>query len=174
MIERGNAQYFLHFYIFQNVLYFSTFFMFFNTLSPFWTKSQHVRRKADTIFQMIFNLIHSGNRKTPMHQDTSVRSIHDTCRSKKFAWIMNNLGLYTSYDKIERVDTVLEQLTIHMAGSHRVPVTPSVVPHELVHGAMESLIWKETQFLASVEATTLSSCYFKTLKIPNFGTNSYR
>ena len=50
---------------------------------------------------------------------------------------MNNLGLYTSYDKIERVDTVLEQLTIHMAGSHRVPVTPSVVPHELVHGAME-------------------------------------
>ena len=50
---------------------------------------------------------------------------------------MNHLGLYTSYDKIERVDTVLVQHIIHMAGSHRVPVTPSVVPHELVHGAME-------------------------------------
>ena len=51
-----------------------------------------------------------------------------------------------------------------MADSHLVPVPSSIVPHELVHGEMDNFDHKG-KFLASEEATTLSSCYFKTLKI---------
>ena len=60
--------------------------------------------------------------------------------------------------------------------SHRVPVPSSIVPHELVYGAMESFnhTKKKRQFLASEEAMTLSSCYFKALGIPSFATDSYR
>ena len=49
---------------------------------------------------------------------------------------MNPLGLSTSYDAVERIDTAQVQHTIAMAGSYRVPTPPSIVPHELVHGVM--------------------------------------
>ena len=115
--------------------------MFFNTLSPFRTKSQHIRRKTD-IFQIIYNLIHNGKRKTPMHVALS-EAIHDTCRSKKLIRIMNHLGLCISYEEVERIDTALAQHTIDMTGSHRVPIPSSIVPHELVHGAMDNFDYKE-------------------------------
>ena len=84
---------------------------------------------------------------------------------------MNPLGLSTSYDAVERIDTAQVQHTIAMAGSYRVPTPPSIVPHELVHGVMGNFDnKKKTQFLA----TTLSSCYLKTLKIPNSATKSCR
>ena len=59
-----------------------------------------------------------------------------------------------------------------MAGSHRVPVPSSIIPHELVHVVMDNFDHKKIQFLASEEATTLSSYYIKTLKIPNFAMDS--
>ena len=40
-------------------------------------------------------------------------------------------------------------------------------------GQWTILIIKKTKFLASEETMTLSSCYFKTLNIPNFATNNY-
>ena len=143
--------------------YFESWETFFNTLSPFRTKSQHIRRKIDIIFQIIYNLIHNGKRKTPMHVALS-EAIHDTSRSKKLIRIMNHLGLCTSYEEVERIDTALVQHTMNMTGSHRVPIPSSIVPHELVHEAMDNFDHKETQFLASEEVTTLSSCYFKTFQ----------
>ena len=59
-----------------------------------------------------------------------------------------------------------------MAGSHRVPVPSSIIPHELAHVVMDNFDHKKIQFLASEEAATLSSYYFKTLKIPNFAMDS--
>ena len=56
---------------------------------------------------------------------------------------MNHLGLCTSYDEDERIDTALMQHTIDMAGSHRVPLPSSIAPHELVHGAMNNFDHKE-------------------------------
>ena len=98
-------------------------------------------------------------------------AIHDKFRSKKFIKIMNHLHLCTSYDEVERINTVLVQHTIYMAGFYFVQGLPSIVPHDLVHGAMDNLITENTQFLELEEAKTLCSCYFKTLKILNFATN---
>ena len=44
---------------------------------------------------------------------------------------MNHLVLWTSYEEVERIDTVLVQHTIEMASSHHVPVPSSIVPQEL-------------------------------------------
>ena len=56
---------------------------------------------------------------------TFIEATHSTCRSKKLTRITNPLGLWTSYDEVERIDTALAEHTIDMSGSHRVPVTPS-------------------------------------------------
>lgn len=56
---------------------------------------------------------------------TLIEATHNTCRSKKLTQITNPLGLCTSYDEVERIDTALAEHTIDMAGSHRVPVPPS-------------------------------------------------
>ena len=85
---------------------------------------------------------------------------------------MSHLGLCTSLEEVERTDTALVLHTIDMAGSHRVPAPSSIIPHQLVHVAMDNFDHKKIQFLASEEATILSSYYFKTLKIPNFATDS--
>ena len=70
-------------------------------------------------------------------------AIQDTCRSKMLIQIMNQLGLCTSYDEGERIDTALVQYKIDMADYHRVQVPPSAVPHELVHGTMDNFDHKE-------------------------------
>ena len=41
--------------------------LFLNTLFPYRKKSIHIQRKCDNIFQIVFNLIHNGEKKTPMH-----------------------------------------------------------------------------------------------------------
>ena len=56
---------------------------------------------------------------------------------------MNHLVLWTSYEEVERIDTVLVQHTIEMASSHHVPVPSSIVPQELVHGAIDNFDHKE-------------------------------
>ena len=56
---------------------------------------------------------------------------------------MNHLGLCTSYEEVERIDTALVQHTLDMAGSHRVLVSSSFVPHELVRRIMDSFDHKE-------------------------------
>ena len=72
----------------------------------------------------MYNLVHNGRIKTQMHV-TLIEATHNTCRSKKLTRITNPLGLCTSYDEVERIDTALAEHTIDMAGSHRVPVPPS-------------------------------------------------
>ena len=117
--------------------HFESWEKFFNTFCPFRTRSLNIQRKTDSIFQIIFNLIHNGRRKTPMHVALA-EAIHETCKSKKLIRIMNHLGLCTSYDEVERIDTTLVQRTADMAGFHRVPVPPSIVSDNIVQGAMDS------------------------------------
>jgi len=45
-------------------------------------KSDHAKRKCDNIFQTVFNLVHNGKKKTPMHISIA-QTIHDICRSKQ-------------------------------------------------------------------------------------------
>ena len=71
-------------------------------------------------------------------------AIRDTRRSKKLIQIMHHLGLCTSHDEVERIDTALVQHKIDMTGSHRIPVQPSIVPHEFVYRASTILITKNS------------------------------
>ena len=52
--------------------------LFFYALFSNRKRSKHIKRKCDNIFQIIFNMIHSGGKRTPMHV-SSAQTVHDTC-----------------------------------------------------------------------------------------------
>ena len=74
---------------------------FFNALFPARSSSESIRRKCDVIFQIVFNIINGGQRKTPLHTAIA-QSIHGTCKSRNLIQIFNRLGLCISYDNLER------------------------------------------------------------------------
>ena len=41
-----------------------------------------MQRKCDSIFQIVFSLVHNGQKKTPVHVSIS-QTIHEVCRSKE-------------------------------------------------------------------------------------------
>ena len=127
-------------YYYRNRL--STWEMFFDTMFPNRQSSEQIKRKCDTIFQIAFNMIHSGQKKTPMYTAIA-QSIHDTCKSKKLIQIMNRLGVCISYDDLERIDIDIAKRTIDLAGSNRVPVPLNVTPSSIIHGATDNFDHEE-------------------------------
>ena len=111
--------------------------LFFSTLFIYGKESVHIQRKCDNIFQMIFNMVHNGQKKTPMHVGLS-ETVHDICRSKELIQIMNRMGLCQSYDEVEQLDSGLAQRTFEKAGVHHVPVPPSIDHGVLIQGAMDN------------------------------------
>ena len=105
--------------------------LFLNTLFPYRKKSIHIQRKCDNIFHIVFNLIHNGEKKTPMHVSIS-QTIHEVCRSKELIQIFNRMGLCRSYDEVEKIDSALAQRTISRAGLNHVPVPLSIQPKVLI------------------------------------------
>ena len=81
---------------------------FFDCMFPSESSSVSITRKCDVIFQIIFNLIHNGQRKTPSHTAIS-QSIHETCKSKTLIQIFKRLGLAISYDHVKRIDIGIGQ-----------------------------------------------------------------
>ena len=72
---------------------------------------------------MIFNMVHNGQKKTPVHVCLS-ETVHDICCSKELIQIMSRMGLCRSYDEVERVDSTL--------------APPSIQPGDLIQGAMDN------------------------------------
>ena len=116
--------------------------LFFNILFIYGKESVHIQRKCDNIFQIIFNMVHNGQKKTPMHVGLS-ETVHDICRSKELIQIINRMGLCRSYDEVERIDSGLAQRTFEKAGVHRVPVPPSIEHGVLIQGAMDNFDHEE-------------------------------
>ena len=116
--------------------------LFFNTLFPSRKKSDHIKRKCDNIFQIVFNLVHNGKKRTPMHVSIA-QAIHDVCRSKQLIQIFNHRGFCNSYDEVDRIDSALAQRTIDRAGINHVPVPPSIHPCVLIQGAMDNFDHEE-------------------------------
>ena len=56
---------------------------------------------------------------------------------------MNPLGLSVRYKEVERIDIMLANRTIDQAVEHRVPVSSSIVPHKVTHGAMDNFDHEE-------------------------------
>ena len=109
---------------------------------PSRSSSVSIKRKCDVIFQIIFNLIHKGQRKTPFHTAIS-QSIHDTCKSKYLIQIFNRLGLGISYDEVERIDIGITQEIIHLTGPNRVPVPKNINSSSIICGAMDNFDHEE-------------------------------
>ena len=116
--------------------------LFFNTLFDYRKKSVHIQRKCDNVFQIIFNIVHNGQKKTPMHVSLP-ETVHDICRSKELIQILNRIGLCMSYNEVERLDNNLALRTIKKADIHRVPVPPSIQPGLLIQGAMDNFDHEE-------------------------------
>ena len=95
-----------------------------------------VKRKCKVVFQIVYNLIHNGQRKTPLHTVIS-QSIHDTCESKSLIQMFHRLGLCISYDDLELVDIAITQEIINLAGPNRVPVPKNINSSSIIHGAMD-------------------------------------
>ena len=104
---------------------------------PYRIKSDNIKRKCDTLFQVFFYLIHNGKSKTPLHVSLA-ESIHDICRSKNLIMNLNRLGLCVSYDEVERIDINLAQRTIDAAGENLVPVPPVINSSAIIQGAMDN------------------------------------
>ena len=51
--------------------------IFFDTLFSRRKRSEHIKREGDNIFQFIFNIVHNGKEKTPMHISVA-QTIHNT------------------------------------------------------------------------------------------------
>ena len=75
--------------------------MLFNSLFPQRNRSEYMIRKRDTIFQIVFNLVHSCRNKVPLHISIS-QGIHDKCRSKQLIQILSKLEICFNYDELKR------------------------------------------------------------------------
>ena len=75
--------------------------------------------------EIVFNMIHNGQKKTPSHTAIA-QSIHNTCKSKKFIQIMNSLGLSIVTMILNALILGITQHTIQLAGNHRVPIVSNI------------------------------------------------
>ena len=110
---------------------------FFNIMFPYRTKSLHIQRKCDTLFQIIHYILHNGRKHNPFHVSLA-ELIHDNSRSKILIQIMNKLGLCISYDELERIDFGLAQRIIDATGSNRTPVPLTIDSSSIIHGVKDN------------------------------------
>ena len=127
---------------------------FFDCMFPGRSSSVSIKRKCDVFFQIIFNLIHNGQRKTPFHTafSTISQSIHDTCKSKKLIQIFNQLGLDISYGKVERIDIGITQELINLTGPNIVRVPKNINSSSIIHGAIDNFDHEGNTFSGIVES----------------------
>ena len=102
---------------------------FFDALFSNRKRSEHIKRKCDNIFQIIFNMIPSGGKRTPMHVSLA-QTVHDTCRSKQLIEILSRMGFTISYSELEKIDNGLAQRIIRTASDDHVP--PSIKTSVLI------------------------------------------
>ena len=94
---------------------------FFNTMLPFRKTLEALERKSDTIFQIMYLLIHNSAKTTPL-QVFVAEAIHDISRSKRLINIMNQLGVSTSYMEVLGIDIIAAKRIIEMTEEKSVSV----------------------------------------------------
>ena len=119
--------------------------MFFNSLFPQRSRYENLIRKCDTIFQIVFNLVHNCRRKVPLHVSIS-QGIHDKCRSKQLIQILNKLGLCISYDELERIDCSLANEIMSYCIESKVPLPQTITSSSIIHGAVDNFDHNENTF----------------------------
>ena len=102
-----------------------------------WKASEVIQRKCDTVFQMVYYMVHDGNKKKPLHVSTA-QAIHETCRSKVLITSLNHLGIAVSYDTVERQDHQLATRIITLAEGHLIPIPPIIIKGKPLRAAMDN------------------------------------
>ena len=82
---------------------------------------------CEMIFQVVVTLILGDTKASPFTVEIT-QSNHDACRSKHLITVFNRLGLCTSYESMELIDTSLTQRIITETDEHRVPVSSKITP----------------------------------------------
>ena len=108
-------------------------------MTPFFQTAQHrsILCGSNIIYRIVFNIVHTGQKKTPLHVSSS-EAIHDTGQSKKLIQILNRMGLCTIYEELEIIDVGLAQRIIDLGREPRVPVPPVIQDGVMLHGAMDN------------------------------------
>ena len=73
--------------------------------------SDEKRRKANSLFQIMYFMLHNGCKRTPMHIMNS-EAIYDACKSATLITSFNHFGLCTSYDELLRYQNDMASFTI--------------------------------------------------------------
>ena len=110
---------------------------FFNILIDQKDKSKIKQRICDSVFQILYKMIHNNGRRTPL-AISFAQAIQDICRSRHLTNLGCKLGFSVSYDEIERIDTDMVQRIIDQAGEFRVPVPPSIDPKMVINAATDN------------------------------------
>ena len=114
---------------------------FFNEMFPYRKESSIMRRKCDTIFQIVYNMVHDSSKVSPLSILVS-ESLHDLTKSKKLIEIFNRLGISINYKAMQNIDANTSKRIIDSAGENRVPVVESII-EDLLNGVMDNFDHEE-------------------------------
>ena len=114
---------------------------FFNEMFPYRKQSPIIQRKCDTIFQIVYNMVHDSRKVSPLSILVS-ESLHDLTKSKKLIEIFNRLGLCINYKAMQNIDVNTSKRIIDSAGENRVPVVESII-EDLINGVMDNFDHEE-------------------------------
>ena len=73
--------------------------------------SNEKRRKMNSLFQIMYYMLHKGSKRTPLHIMNS-EAIYDSCKSATLITSFNHFGLCTSYDELMRFQNDLASFTV--------------------------------------------------------------
>ena len=99
--------------------------------------SDEKQRVCDTVFQILHKMVHNNQRRTPVSVSLA-ESISELGRSKHLITIGCRLGICSSYDELQRIDTGIIGRTIDLTGDCRVPVPPHIDSDSIIHGATDN------------------------------------
>ena len=95
------------------------------------------QRIFDTVFQILYKIIHVNRKRTPF-SIAWAQAIHDVSRSSHLIDMACRLGLAVSYDEVQRIDMGIVQRTIESCGEHRVPVRSNIKSNMVIHAATDN------------------------------------
>ena len=142
----------------------------FNEMFPYRKQSPIIQRKCDTIFQIVYNMVHDSRKVSPLSILLS-ESLHDLTKSKKLIEIFNRLGLCINYKAMQNIDSNTSKRIIDSAGENRVPVVDSII-EDLINGVMDNFDHEEnTPSGKSISLFHISALEQYYLKGENFSSN---
>jgi len=115
---------------------------FFKEMFPFREQSKQIQRKCDTIFQIVYNLVHNSCQVSPQ-SILVAQAVHDLTRSKKLIDMLHRLGICINYKSLLKIDIAAANRIIQKTGTNRVPVGDSILPSAIIHGAMDNFDHEE-------------------------------